>query len=94
MKRYETVTETVTSQKIVSLTCDLCGKDGKYNWGGSAWDVNETEISIRCRTGKDYPSGGWGEHYEVHICPDCFKNKLVPWLNQNGANIQSEEWDT
>ncbi len=77
--------------------CDLCGIAAKgAEWEGrSYYEVKETEIEIviRQKEGSSYPEGGSGTKYEVDLCPDCFKNKLIPWLRSQNANIQKEEWD-
>jgi len=77
--------------------CDLCGTESKNEeWGdGGSYDVNETEITveIRQKEGHSYPEGGSGTKYEIDLCPNCFKNKLIPWLRSQNANIEKEEWD-
>jgi len=57
--------------------------------------VNETEVSVtvKQKEGESYPDGGSGTEYEIDLCPDCFKNRLVPWLKSEGANIGEMEWD-
>lgn len=80
-------------------TCDLCGKESdseRYdNWNGGSYDVDETEISIKIKQkeGSSYPEGGSGQEYDIDLCPDCFKKKLIPWLLSQGAKIKPEEWD-
>jgi hypothetical protein len=77
--------------------CDLCDATStSETWGsGAFYKVNETEISIEIRQeeGSSYPEGGNGKKYEVDLCPSCFKDKLIPWLNSQNANIKQEEWD-
>lgn len=77
--------------------CDLCGKIGKDDrWESkSSYEINETviEIEIRQKEGASYPEGGSGTKYEIDLCPDCFKNRLIPWLQSQGADIKTEEWD-
>jgi len=97
MRTYKKVTETVTRELLDKVTCDLCGKEGKRkdNWDSSEWNVNETEIEvkIRRREGNNYPECGSGTKIVVDMCPECFINRLVPWLNSQGAGIKTEEWD-
>ena len=76
-------------------TCDLCGKETKRgNWAESWYEINETEISIavRQKDGSSYPDGGMGTKYEVDMCPECFKNKLIPWLEAQGCSTKREDW--
>jgi len=96
MKVYETKTIPVHEFRFVARrSCDLCGllTEGD-DWHAGTWEVNETtvRIEIKQKKGDNYPEGGSGTEYEIDICPDCFKNKLVPWLKSQGADIQQKEW--
>jgi len=101
MKVYETKIvppKPQTTEKVLARTkCDLCGKESKgWNaWSGSTFEVDETEITINIKQkeGMSFPEGGSGTEMEIDICPDCFKNKLVPWLISQGANIEENEWE-
>lgn len=98
MKSYETktTTETITRKSLIRRSCDLCGKEAKNDeWAAGIYEVNETEIEIlvRQKEGVNYPEGGSGTSYEIDLCPDCFKNRLVPWLKSQGASIEEQEWD-
>jgi RNA polymerase subunit RPABC4/transcription elongation factor Spt4 len=96
-REYETVTVPARQEKrLVNRSCDLCGRQAKANeWGDSIFDADETEIavSVRQREGKNYPEGGYGTKYEIDLCPDCFKKRLVPWLQSQGADIEEKDWD-
>ena len=98
MKVYEQreiPAKTITVLKL--RQCDLCGKKSdREDWNAtSIYSVNETEIfiEVRQKKGQDYPEGGSGTKYEIDLCPDCFKKKLVPWLLSQGAVIKQEDWD-
>ena len=98
MKIYDEKTIPEHASKYVKLRkCDLCGKESKgEKWQArSCYEVNETEISIEVRQkeGSSCPDGGSGTKYEIDLCPNCFKTKLIPWLKSQGATIQEEEWD-
>ena len=84
-------------KKNEKVFCDLCGiEEGTPSWGGSTcYQVDETEISItiKQKEGDSFPEGGFGEEYIVDICPTCFKKKLIPWLESQGANIKQTDWD-
>jgi hypothetical protein len=92
-KRSRTYDETVT----VEVRCDLCGRTaprpghGQGTWGQYGGDVNEVTVSHR--SGSSYPEGGSGETVEFDVCPDCFRDKLVPWLRSQGAEPRTTEWD-
>lgn len=101
MKIYETQDVPASTREVlVCRSCDLCGqkskRQGKINWDvDSFWDINETEVSIkiRQRDGETYPEGGSGTEYEIDLCPDCFKNRFVVWLKNEGAKIEEKDWD-
>ncbi len=98
MKHYEDRTETRTTKVCVRRTCDLCGRETKdgTDWDGtSTYDFEETEVSVtvKCETGERYPSGGQSTAYAVDLCPNCFKDKLVPWLQGQGAKVDPVELD-
>ena len=83
------------TKKNERVFCDLCGKEAMYgDWSGGVYEINETEIHVRIKQkeGCQFPEGGSGEYYEVDICPECFKEKLVPWLNSQGANLKPLDW--
>ena len=96
MRKSKKVTVEVEKTVFEECTCDLCGVVAKHgNWESSVYEIAETEIEIeiRYKDGDEYPSGGSGTKYNVDICPDCFKTKLIPWLESQGATCKSEEWD-
>ena len=97
MKRYRTVTKTQEVQELEEFRCDLCGKKGNQNgrWPARRFEVNDTELTVRVEhnDGKSYPEGGCGNVYSVDICPECFKGRLVAWLNSQGADIDTREWE-
>ena len=81
---------------VEKRTCDLCGKDGANAWNAGSYDIGETEITVKIhqKEGEDYGEyGGSGTEYDIDLCPECFKNELVPWLKSQGADIQEKEWD-
>jgi hypothetical protein len=47
--------------------------------------------------GHSYPESGSGVYHEIHACPDCFKNKVIPVLETfalpAGTKFQETEWD-
>lgn len=93
MKKFQEKEETVKKKVLVELTCDLCGKITGNNkgfnhslfneWDNEIYGVNRTEISWE--RGEQYPEGGSTKTTLFDICPDCFKNKLIPWFENQGA---------
>lgn len=85
-----------TERRVVRRQCDLCGcKSTGDDWDAGIWEVNDTEIKVTItqKDGTNYPEGGSGNEYEIDLCPSCFKDRLVPWLIQQGASIKRREWD-
>ncbi len=85
-----------TEKRVRTRKCDLCGVEAQSeSWEAeSCYNINETEIriEIRQKEGSNYPDSGMGTTYEIDLCPVCFKEKLVPWLRSQGADIKEEEW--
>jgi len=85
------------SRYVKLRKCDLCGLESKgEEWEAkSIYEVAETEIAIEIRQkeGANYPEGGHGTKYEIDLCPNCFKDRLIPWLKLEGANIEEENWN-
>jgi len=97
MRHY---TEKLQPEKLVKTltktTCDICGRDAHQGyWESSSYEINETEIevTVRHKDGNIYPEDGWGTKYEVDICPECFKTKLIPFLKSIGCTTERVDWD-
>lgn len=98
MKVYEKKIIPATEHIYVKTRkCDLCGINAKgEEWEStSIYHIDQTEIKItvRQKEGDSYPEGGSGTKYEIDLCPNCFRDRLIPWLKSQGANIQQEKWD-
>lgn len=94
-REYKTTKRTIEDERLIKTTCDICGAIAKYGeWSSSVWEVNETEIKITIhkKDGEAYPEFGDGCETTIDICPECFKNKLIPWLQSQGADIEEKEW--
>ena len=93
---YKTETVTREIETLDEIRCDLCGAVGKDGtWERGVWEVNNTtvEVAIHQKEGQSYPEGGWGTEYTIDLCPSCFVNRLVPWLQDQGADIEAIDWD-
>tara|TARA_Y100000310_G_C20654248_1_gene801176 strand:+ start:138 stop:416 length:279 start_codon:yes stop_codon:yes gene_type:complete len=53
----------------------------------------ECKMIIGHESGEHYPEGGSGECMLVDLCPDCFRDKLVPWLKSQGADVEYIGYD-
>lgn len=98
MRKYEKrIIPSEEKDVLVETSCDLCGKIAKNGgWESSTYEVNEVDVSVSVHhnEGTVYPDGdGWGTKINVDMCPDCFRNVLVPFLNEKGANVQIKEWE-
>lgn len=80
-------------RKEHELFCDLCGakSDAWKPWVKDSFDAVEVEVQLT--EGERYPEGGHGTHTIVDLCPTCFKEKLIPWLESQGGKFRVEEWD-
>lgn len=95
MREYETVTKEHTSTHCVKVLCDLCGKEGRHGrWdcGNYEFDETELEVTVMSKKGKSYPEDYYGKKFVVDMCPECFREKLVPWLRSQGATIEEQEF--
>ena len=100
MKRTETRQEQTVREIVAEMKCDLCGKptpkdprrEGVFldSW---ALGYDYAETTVECRTGESYPEGSFTETLVFDICPDCFKDKLIPWLASQGAQPRKEDRD-
>ncbi len=91
----ETVTKTVTTQ--VSKTCDICGHTvhGRRvvddEWSEQAY--HKEQVTVVMDSGDVYPDNGFGSKLSFDICPECFRTRLVPFLQSLGAVPYVESWE-
>ena len=72
-----------------AIICDLCKKEFKGgNWTDDIYKEMETHVSYK--DAAVYPEGDYftNEEIVVDLCPDCFKNRLIPWLKSQGADVR------
>lgn len=98
MKTVEVPAKPATTKEVVDkVLCDLCGCDVNRDWNGmSSYEFNEVEveITVKHKDGANYPEGGSGTETIIDVCPECFRGKLVPWVESYGhAKIETEDWD-
>jgi len=82
-------TRTVTLKTV----CDLCGVETNRagNWPSETGD-NWNETTIEAEIGWNY--GHEGASYKrttVDICPKCFMEKLIPWVESLGGKPTVEQ---
>jgi hypothetical protein len=91
MKNYKKVHREHDDKVLTSITCDICKTEYPgTKWGRqSSYDILETKIEIS--EGKGYPEGTFGTIINFDICPECFNNKLIPFLVRSGATVKEED---
>jgi len=91
VKKYEEQIKTETKQVLVEVSCDLCGaitKDG--DWGDLPIRVEDTRVEYR--TGDSWGTDGCDiNEYVIDICPKCFMDKLIPFVESHGKKIVPRE---
>ena len=87
------------SEYVSKVKCDLCGKEldnpevlyrSEIEWG-RGHDVIKT--CVRLVEGESFDGQVETTHLSFHICPDCFKSKLIPWFENQGAKISSYKFE-
>lgn len=95
MRETRKVLESYEATQIVRITCDLCGRENtrkdSENWCEAEFKKEQVEICYT--TGSTYPEGGTVTRHWVDVCPECWASKVVPWLNEQGATLQTKEFD-
>lgn len=80
-----------TREEVETVTCDLCRKTvhpadtergGTVDWVGG-YNIETTTVSMS--TGYSYHETTSVDYTIFHICPQCFRDKLMPWLATQGA---------
>ena len=97
MKHYESKVVTTTREILVGRTCELCHQrwatSSETEWSSSPWFIGETEV--RLKDGRSDPDGGgFGKEIVIDICLSCFRAKLIPWLQSQGAQVRETEWSS
>lgn len=100
-KVIETHIEKHTIEESLGVWCDLCGRhnkpgktlSGKIVSPGESWgsysDIED--VVIEYKTGVSYPEGGYDTTYKFDVCPSCFKEKLIPWFENQGGVVTKIE---
>lgn len=93
MKTFKMETITREEKTVDVFSCDMCGRvsPGKHDWSP---DENH-EISVQVEF-SDYHYGfndTKGSYMRTDICPECFKEKVVPALEALGAVFRTKDVD-
>ena len=80
-----------TEAVLDHIVCDLCGAKSDHN-GDWVRRPSVAEVTVEFKEGANYGSDGVDlKTTIVDICPECFKGKLLPWLESQGAKSRVEE---
>ena len=100
MRTYKKKGKEIATREFEYLdnkVCDLCGKEDRggslhsdADWGDTDYDFDIVHIR-RAHGTSDRDGGGYKERDYFDICPDCFVDKVVKWLQEQGATMQSHE---
>ena len=91
MKITEHVEHTSVRTLVKAIVCDMCKTEYAVDYCNGAYDINETEVTHTY--GMGYPEGGHKTSVVFDICPSCFQNRLMPWLQSQGCNPVIDEID-
>jgi hypothetical protein len=97
-REYEQTEQTHIVTRCTKLTCDVCGREGAGDsWEAGLFEANDTtmEVTVHHKDGMvDRDGGGAGDEYTIDICPECFKDKLIPWVESFGhAKIAAKYYE-
>lgn len=78
---------------LAGVTCDICGRKATSDdWSEESYGVDE--IRIERRHGQQFPEGDFTVLSSFDLCPDCWENKLLPWMQEQGATPSDVDYDT
>ena len=92
---YEPIPQTPSyrpNERPVETICDLCDDKASHQDTGwlAEWRQDDSGVGRRenCRVLSD-----WGFTYteiaiKIDLCPNCFYGKLVPWLKEQGVDVE------
>ena len=50
------------------------------------------DVRVELCSGEENLDGGAGETKGFDLCPECFEERLSPWLEQQGAIARVKSW--
>lgn len=97
MRKIKTEQKEVEVETLEYLQCDLCKRKAiNDDWQAMDFPIEGgfqvNDVTVEFREGKVYPEGGYGTKLSVDMCPDCFKDKLIVWLKEQGVQVKEEDW--
>jgi hypothetical protein len=97
VKKTETKEEKVTivsKTQTVTIICDIC-KTPDSEWVPTIDEFEyskfESEMNFSFSWSGMHDSFGYG--FSFDICPKCFTDKFLPFMEESGVNLDDCEWD-
>ena len=93
----EIVTTLNKRMEVDGVECDICREvfDAEFStydfetiWNDNCYE--ETVSTVLLKEGDVYPEGDNRDIYAFQICPKCFKEKLVPFIESFGSKTTTE----
>lgn len=93
MKTFKMETITREEKTVDVFSCDICGKasPGKYDWGED--ENHDISVSVELNDYNYSTSDRKGYYMRTDICPECFRGKVVPALEDIGAVFRTKDVD-
>lgn len=94
MRVYEEKKVVKKEKFLVRTSCVFCetiANDGYLDSSSGEIDKAEVEVNITQKKNMRSQEDGHGTRINLDLCSECFKNKLIPWLVGEGADIE-EDW--
>lgn len=94
MKTMKTVVHPAVPERaetvVDEILCEICGKP----CGTGEYDSTIDHVSVKHVVGNNYGADGvYSTTTFIDLCPDCFDNKLVPWIIRWNGQPRTEEKD-
>lgn len=97
---YKTITYPPTPAKTITkvdhILCDVCKEATGFesytkeiDWSPSSNSISTSALYMT--TGWSTYDGGNEEKTSYHICPDCFEEQVVPFLNNIATTYKVEK---
>lgn len=105
MIHKETQVRQLSERVAVAVTCDLCKcrfefkharpVEDRVNWSAEPITPQETIVEYRQVLNSAWISTITAQ-IAFHICPDCFIKRLVPWMQEQGAepNLKGQQCES
>lgn len=90
--RYKKIEQAHVEERVV-LTDEFCDGCGKPTTTSFVWDHERNEVTIGALLGEVYPSDDMRTAYDLDVCAECFRTKVIPALVSVGLRFRVREVD-